>query len=364
MKAQLRDGLRIDDLGDGTVVLDAAGAQVHRVQGDAAAVVALLTAAPGNPVEVPEELRSGLDDLIEAGLVDAPEGWSRRKVMAVAGATWAAATVSTFALADPAAATTNCPNGHVASDAQPFEESGTFTTAAAGESSTYTLWVRAWGGGGGGGGGNAHSTGGGGGGGEYRAGNITVNECTPYTVIVGAGGQRGGVTGTEPHQGGNGTTQGTAGGASSFGGTLLIANGGTGGTGAANADTQGGVGGAGGSGGTGGSAWFNGGNGGNGSTTGGSNWGNGGGGGGGAGSTGDGGNGSDGIFSGETGSEAGVGGSGNPGGGAGGAGGKDNKWQQNLVGGHVPGGGGGGQEETGGASAGGDGARGEVWVGL
>ncbi|MCB0916565.1 MAG: hypothetical protein KDC23_12830, partial [Actinobacteria bacterium] len=135
MKVQLRDGLRIEDLGDGTVVLDAAGAQVHRVQGDAAAVVALLAASPGAPVEVPEGLRSGLDDLIEAGLVDAPEGWSRRKAMAVAGATWAAATVATFALADPAAATTNCPDGHVASAPQVFTSSGMFTTGPAGESS-------------------------------------------------------------------------------------------------------------------------------------------------------------------------------------------------------------------------------------
>jgi hypothetical protein len=110
MKLQLRSGLRVEDLGDEALVMDTEAAKIHRVGGLAVQVLRLL-AETSDPVEVPSELQDGIDELIEAGLVAKPTGWTRRKVLVTGGATWAAATVSTFALADPAAASTTCPAG-------------------------------------------------------------------------------------------------------------------------------------------------------------------------------------------------------------------------------------------------------------
>lgn len=238
VKLRLRDGLRVDDLDDEIVVLDPDGELVHRVTGDAAALLRLADDRGG--IEVPDDLCVGVDDLVDAGLVDAPAGWTRRKAMLAGGAVWAAATVSTFALADPAAASTMCGAGVTPTvGSMMYTANDTYTTGPAGNGMTsYSLLVRAWGGGGGGGGGSVDSTGGGGGGGEYRGGNITVTECTMYTITVGTGGSGGGMPGG-------------SGGASSFG-ALLVANGGEGGTEPGSGNGTGGAGGTGGTGGSGG----------------------------------------------------------------------------------------------------------------
>ncbi len=349
MKLQLRSGLRVEDLGDEALVMDTEAAKIHRVGGLAVQVLRLL-AETSDPVEVPSELQDGIDELIEAGLVAKPTGWTRRKVLVTGGATWAAATVSTFALADPAAASTTCPAGITPTmGSQKYTTVGSsamFVTGPAGSmaSMSYSLLVRAWGGGGGGGGGSVDSTGGGGGGGEYRGGNITVNECTSYTVTVGGGGAGGGMPG------------GT-GGSSSFG-ALLSATGGAGGT---EPGSGSGTGGAGGTGGTGGSTNFDGGAGGNGSGTNAANSGTGGGGGGAGGSGGAGGMGGNGATGNNEGA-AGAGGLGTPGGGAGGSGGDDGAPSGSTPG--TPGGGAGGAEEALLGAGGGTGARGEVWVGV
>ena len=112
MKVHLRKGLRIDDLGDEALVLDQSGGQVHRVDGDAVAVLRLLAGSgPRDGVEVPDALRAAVDELVDAGLVTTPTEFTRRKAIATGGAVWAAATVTTFALADPAAASTSCGMG-------------------------------------------------------------------------------------------------------------------------------------------------------------------------------------------------------------------------------------------------------------
>ncbi len=313
MKVRLESGLRVEDLGDEAVVLDPAGAT--DISGD------------------------------------------RRNVLVAGEPAWTAATVVAFGLADPAAASTNCP-GNVTPTVGPvtYTSSGTYTTAPTGSGmgGTYSLFVSAWGGGGGGGGGNSSSTGGGGGGGEYRGGYITVNQCTTYTVTVGAGGSYGYVdTTTDPDT----MVFGGSGGDSSFG-TLLVAKGGMGGQQGSPSN-----GGAGGTGGTGGDTWYDGGNGGMGSVQGPSSWGNAGGGGGGAGSGGAGDNGGDGEYAMGMGGSRGAGGAGTPGGGRGGNGGYDNSGY-GVLDPDIPGGGGGGSEEADNPQRGGPGARSEVWVGV
>lgn len=352
MKVHLRKGLRIDDLGDEALVLDQSGGQVHRVDGDAVAVLRLLAGSgPRDGVEVPDALRAAVDELVDAGLVTTPTEFTRRKAIATGGAVWAAATVTTFALADPAAASTSCGMGiSPTSSPQTYStvgSAGMFTTGPAGAGMTsYSLLVRAWGGGGGGGGGDAASTGGGGGGGEYRGGNITVTECTQYTVTVGGGGAGGGNPGT------NGSP-------SSFAG-LLVANGGMAGT----QPFGGGVGGAGGTGGTGGTG-HNGGTGGTGGVPGTYQGGGGGGGGGGttvAGTTG-GNGGGDGSSGGTVRGTAGPGGTAN--GGNGGQGGKGVLFSSDgPADGSAIGGGGGGGGQAGWGHTGGMGADGQVWVGV
>ena len=343
VKLQLRDGLRVDDLDDEIVVLDPDGELVHRVTGDAAALLRLADDRGG--IEVPDDLCVGVDDLVDAGLVDAPAGWTRRKAMLAGGAVWAAATVSTFALADPAAASTMCGAGVTPTvGSMMYTANDTYTTGPAGNGMTsYSLLVRAWGGGGGGGGGSVDLTGGGGGGGEYRGGNITVTECTMYTITVGTGGSGGGMPGG-------------SGGASSFG-ALLVANGGEGGT---EPGSGNGTGGAGGTGGTGGTGFAGGMGGSGGGADSGNNSGAGGGGGGAGGSGGAGGDGTNGAGNNVQGI-GGAGGAGTPGGGAGGDGEDDSSGPAN---GTVPGGGAGGAEEALLGSTGGNGARGEVWVGV
>lgn len=255
---RLRDGVRVEAVGDEAVLLDASGETVHRVTGDAVRALELL--ADGVSVaDVPEDLLSVMDDLTALGVLDTPSLWSRRRtIIAGGGAAFAAATVTTFALAGPVAALTECTGDAPTTTPQYYSTPGAYSFKTG--PGVTSLLVRAWGGGGGGGGGDDDSTGGGGGGGEYRGGTIAVSACTTYTITVGAGGQRGGAAGTGNGQGGLGNNvKGAAGGSSSFG-SLLIANGGGGGEqGSPHAGSGGGAGGAGGTSGTGGSVHHDGG---------------------------------------------------------------------------------------------------------
>lgn len=101
---------------------------------------------------------------------------------------------------------------------QVFTSSGTYTPSA----SMTTCVVEVWGGGGGGGAvaGNASASlvGGGGGGGSYSKSTLTAAQIgASKAIVIGAGG-------TNPFAAGG------AGGATTFGGTLVTANGGAGGT--------------------------------------------------------------------------------------------------------------------------------------
>lgn len=347
---RLRDDVRVQRMGDEAVVLDTEGEAVHRLTGTAVAAINLLVA--GVEVDaVPDQLRSTMDELVATGLVLNGGVWTRRRFMrlaSVGGAAWTAATVTTFALADPAAAATQCSAGWAATSLpQKYTMAGqyTFNTGPAGTMAamSYNLLIRAWGGGGGGGGGSVDSTGGGGGGGEYRGGYISVTECTMYTITVGAGGGGGGMPG------------GT-GGTSSFG-SLLTAIGGSGGEEPGSGQGTGGAGGTGGTGGTG----YAGGTGGMGGGTNAGNNGAGGGGGGAGGASSAGGNGGNGNSS-NTGGTGGMGGGTSPTtGGAGGTGGNDSNPSGSTPG--SPGGGGGGAEEALYGATGGAGAAGAVWVG-
>ena len=318
MRLRLQTGVRVEEIDGETIVLDSAGSLVHRVTGES--VEALRLALQGiNDSELPAHLSLAMASLVDAGVVG-PAGWSRRKLLAAGGVGVAAATVTSFALASPAAAV-SCVNGTPTTIPATYTASGTFFTGR------YTnITVQMWGAGGQGGGG-ASQAGGGGGGGAYTTGNISVAQCTSYNVTVGSGGAAG-----------SQNSNGTAGGPSSFVGlTTLSANGGAGGS-------TGGAGGAGGTGGT-----FPGGGG---ATVTGASPGGGGGGSAGAGPAGPGGAG--------TGATAGAAGAGTPSGAAGGAGGNGGVPPSP---GNAPGGGGGGGEKSGGATkAGGAGARGEVRV--
>lgn len=348
---RLRADVRVEYVDDEAVVLDTEGEAVHRLTREAVQAIKLL--ADGVEINaVPDTLTSTVDELVAAGLVTNGKAWTRRRFMKLAGvggAAWTAATVTTFALADPAAAATKCAEGWVATTLpQKYTSQGsyTFNTGPAGTMAamTYDLLIRAWGGGGGGGGGSLDSTGGGGGGGEYRGGYITVTECTMYTVTVGGGGTGGGMPG------------GT-GGTSSFG-SLLTAIGGSGGTEPGSGSGTGGAGGTGGMGGTG----YAGGMGGNGGGTNYFNNGAGGGGGGAGGANSTGGNGGNGNNS-NGGGTGGTGGGSNPTmGGNGGIGGNDSNPSGTTPG--SPGGGAGGAEEATLGATGGTGAAGAVWVGV
>lgn len=166
-----------------------------------------------------------------------------------------------------------------------------------------SVFAQCWAGGGSGGNSNSdpNSNSGGGGGGEYAAGTVSVTPGTSYAVVVGVGGAAIPVL-TD--------SAGNAGGNSSFGGTLVIAIGGSGGAVNTNGNTA--AGGTGGTGGT-GSILNNGGTGGSDVTTNA----NGGGGGGGAGSSTAGGTGGNSTGAAGT---AGAGGSSNGGAGSAGAG--------------------------------------------
>lgn len=332
-RLRLRDGLRVEEFDGELVVLDPSGATVHRVTGDGVAALRLLEQGVSDH-DVPAELADAVDALADAGLVSGRGGLSRRAAIAAGGATaWAAATVTTFALADPAAAWSTCRNGKTPTPNDPSSTGKKYTTAGthtwtSGPSGfhdpntqqSYNVLVRAWGGGGGGGDDGCSYGGGGGGGGAYAQKTISVLECTDYTVTVGAGGAAKN-DGSRSVFKDDSTLKAAAG---KKGATANCGGGGAGGSGGSTADSEGSTKWAGGSGGGGGSYS-------NTATGGGS-----------AGSTGNGGNGGS--------DNRGAAGPGTPGGARGG---DDEDGQRN---GEAPGGGG--------AGDGGAGAPGAVWVGV
>lgn len=345
MALRLREGLRVEELDGEAVVLDGDGGTVHRFTGDAVEALRLLS-SDVEATDVPENLAAGLDELVASGVVTNPAQWTRRKVLLAGGAAWGAATVATFGLSLPAAAQalSMCPGGQQSTGAMSYT-SGTasYLTGPA----ELSVLVRAWGAGGGGGGAYTVipgvNAGGGGGGGQYSYNAmLTVTPCQTYAVVVGTGGPVGAAG-----------MNGTAGGASSFGGAAFVANGGGGGApGTSNA-----MGGTGGTAGAGGTA-FNGGNGGSGTTAVSFR----GGGGGGAASHGgvgdDGANAVTGFGGGNA--AGGAAGPGTPAGGMGGQGGGGGGGSAGTAG-SAPGGGGGG---GGTATNPGAGANGAVWVGV
>lgn len=343
-RLNLRRDVRVEDLGNEAVVLDAAGDALHRVDGSALAALRLLQQGVDRR-DIPAELTDAVSALADAGLVDGSPRISRRAALTAGGGiAVTAATVSTFALADPAAATTKCANGFVTDSLQVFtatDSAAMFRTGPGGTGSTVSVIFRAWGGGGGGGKGwpELDTSGGGGGAGAYAFATVDLAECSDHTlnVTVGAGGIGGSWSG--------GPDFGTA--SSVWVGMSLIvyADGGRDGH-----NSGMGVHGLGGVGGIGfaGSVLETGGSGAAGSSSGG------GGGGGSAGHGGDGGSGS--------GTTGGAAGAGSPPGAAGGdGGGPDTAGMAGTVPGG--GGGGGGRTTTTTTSNGGNAARGEVWIG-
>lgn len=356
---KIRNGLRVEELDGQALVFDnASGASIHRVE-SAGVEVLRLVAGGIDRAGVPASLHPALDDLVDAGIVADPSRPDRRqalvlggKALAAGAAVWGTATVTSFALADPAAALTSCTDVTPTPEGKKrYTNAGTDTFVT--DAGVTSLLVRLWGAGGGGGGYNLipNQTGGGGGGGAYVEDTaLAVTECTSYTVAIGAG--SGGVKGQN--------AQAAAGGSSSFG-TLLSAAGGQGGKSGGGNHAAGGTG-------TGGTARNNGGQGGKDAS------GFGGGGGGGAGSGSGGSNGGDATGSGlGSAGDGGTGGNGQNGGGpinggganpdgvpGGGNGGKGGGWSESVAGTQPGGGGGGGNVTWATGKKGGDGL---VWVG-
>lgn len=358
----LRSDLRVEDLDGEVVVLDRSGEIAHRLTGDAAAALHLLVDGV-DPADVPAELADAVDELVRAGLVDDASGWSRRRFVAVGGAGLAAASVTSFLLASPAAAASACPGGVTPSPAQmQYESSGTYTyTTGPG---TTSLLVRVWGGGGGGGAGHTEWSGGGGGGGHFVNNTaLPVSACAEYQLLVGEGGQGG-------YEGDEGRASSHNGGTSDFHDTVWAKGGnrGIGGADGTSGDPHPAPGGAATDVNSGGgwTSWSAGGKGGDG-------WegsgdlilAGGGGGGGGGGFGGNGGSGADGT---STGGAGGAGGAGSPSGGDGGAGGASEL--DGVTGAPRGGGGGGGGifqaiiNPDGEAGAGGYGGDGAIWIGI
>jgi len=356
---RLREGLRVEAVGDELAILDVAGESLHRVSAGSVEAVRLLSDGI-EPSEVPAGLQVAVDELVEAGLVDGPTRVSRRAaILGAGGAALAAATVTTFALADPAAASTMCtgvtPTGGAVFDSS--NPSATYITGPGGAGSTFSVILRAWGGGGGGGhtAASQPNAGGGGGGGAYAASSVSLTECTPYTFNVTVGGPGGGGYFSDIFN--LGTRNGTPGGTSSvvYSGTTYVSAGGGGGGGVG---TVGGTG-AGGAGGTVsmGSGYVGGA--GSAGANSGSGTGAGGGGGGGAGSGGMGGDSTGNGASGAAGPDSGGDGATGGAGGTGGTSGMSDPGTGAVRGG----GGGGGSAPGGGGRNGAPGARGEVWIG-
>lgn len=242
MDIRLREGLRLEEVEGEMLVLDPSGEVVHHVAGDGVEALRLLRDGIDS-AEIPASLHSAVSDLADQGLVSESSRWSRRKFLVAGGAVWTAAAVTTFALADPAAATSMCASVTPTSVPQQYTTAGTsmFITGPAGSGmTTFGLLVRVWGAGGGGGSGNVTDGGGGGGGGGYaRHSALPVTECTTYNVVVGSGGGGGAFSGFPLPS----SMAGNAGGASSFGGALITAGAGNGGGSAGSAGGTGGAGG-------------------------------------------------------------------------------------------------------------------------
>jgi hypothetical protein len=208
---RVKSGLRLEEVGDQAVVFDrVSGESVHRVSGDG--VLALRAIGTGVELaDIPETLRAAVDELLAAGILEDTTQMSRRQALSLGskgllagGAVWSAATVTTFALADPAAAATPCTSpGPTSPQQQKYTASTTFIT----DRGVTSLKVRVWGAGGGGGAGNytgLYATGSGGGGGAYAyTSSLTVTPCTAYTVSVGAGGAGGPSNNTDGSAGGD-----------------------------------------------------------------------------------------------------------------------------------------------------------------
>ena len=263
---QLRKGLRVEQIDDELVVLDASGESVHRVTGDGVAAVRLLEGGVAE-AEIPSHLIEAVEALSEAGVVSGRRHFSRRKALAVGGTAWAAATVTTFALANPAAAWSVCKNGATptapdgGSSGKKYTTAGTFTWTSGpsgfhtpNTQQNYNVIVRAWGSGGGGGDYNVSGGGGGAGGGAYASSTVSVLECTDFTVFVAAGGAgttgngANGQAGSQSYFKDTSTVSGAGGQGGGGAGSFQGGSGGAGGTTAASAGTIKNAGGNGGSG--------------------------------------------------------------------------------------------------------------------
>ncbi len=172
-------------------MLDPSG-ELHRVTGDGVRALELIRGGV-EPRDVPDDLAGAVDDLVAAGVVAESSGWSRRRMLVASGSTLAAATVVSFALADPAAAESGCPQ---VTPTDPAAEGVVYDVAGTSQYVTRlgqsSVLVRAWGAGGGGGEGRYTSggwyPGGGGGLGAYASSTLDVAACETYTVTVGTGG--------------------------------------------------------------------------------------------------------------------------------------------------------------------------------
>ena len=247
MRYSLSQSIRVEYLDGDVIALDRRGSAIHRLQGDAVAVLELVEQGLDDG-DIPEELRSSLDELVERGVVTGSH-WSRRKFLLAGGAATAGATIVSVGLPSAAAAASVCPNG-VTPTPLPATYGPGSTTFIAGPATT-SIAVQAWGGGGGGANAGQNDGGGGGGGGGYSVATFTtVVPCATYTVAVGSGGSAGGGTGGTTTFSGPGIVavganggMGAAGTAGGAGGTGTTANGMSGGMAAGMAGGAGGAGG-------------------------------------------------------------------------------------------------------------------------
>lgn len=84
-----REGLHVEELADGYLVLDAESERVYQLTGDQAEAFAL---ARAGAKRLPDDLTTAMAGLVELGLVETTD-WSRRKVLQMGGAAAAAAVV-------------------------------------------------------------------------------------------------------------------------------------------------------------------------------------------------------------------------------------------------------------------------------
>ncbi|MEO6318240.1 MAG: hypothetical protein ABIP36_05595 [Acidimicrobiales bacterium] len=190
MRLQPRNDLRVDELADDILVLDATGGVAHQLSGDAAE--ALRLAQDGvEQGAIPANLQPAMQSLIEAGIVES-SGWSRRKMLLAGGVGLATAGAGIVSMSLPAAAqAASCIADPYELDTTPGSRDISFTTGPGITSVT----INTWGGGGGGGtggvmGGNDPGGHGGGGGAFAQTQVSGLMECTTYAamITVGAGG--------------------------------------------------------------------------------------------------------------------------------------------------------------------------------